>query len=98
MNSFKYADGKTPEGYVCSCCGKKGVRLYRQYQTFADHIKLMCRECALKNQGQDAPDFESEHSIGWLVAAVPTEDGETFWGYTSVPQDGVEWWNNLPKS
>lgn len=34
--------------------------------------------------------------IGWLVPAVPTEDGETFWGYTSVPSDGVLWWKLLP--
>ena len=33
--------------------------------------------------------------IGWLVPAVPTEDG-SFWGYTSVPQSGIEWWEALP--
>lgn len=35
-------------------------------------------------------------TIGWRVPAVPTEDGSTFWGYTSVPQPGVEWWHRLP--
>ena len=35
-------------------------------------------------------------SIGWLVPAVPTEEGNTFWGYTSVPYQGVYWWDNLP--
>ncbi len=34
-------------------------------------------------------------SIGWLVPAVPTENGETYWGYTSVPDDGVAWWRAL---
>jgi len=34
--------------------------------------------------------------IGWLVPAVPTPDGESFWGYTSVPQDACQWWHALP--
>lgn len=42
------------------------------------------------------PDSLFEHIIGWLVAAIPTEDGETYWGFTSVPQEGANWWNNLP--
>lgn len=35
-------------------------------------------------------------TIGWLVPAVPTEDGGTFWGYTSVPREGVDWWRQIP--
>lgn len=27
-----------------------------------------------------------------------TEEGDTFWGYTSVPSDGVIWWKALPTS
>lgn len=34
--------------------------------------------------------------IGWLLPAVPTPDNESFWGYTSVPEDGVIWWKKLP--
>lgn len=34
--------------------------------------------------------------IGWYVPAVPTEDLMAYWGYTSVPQDGVDWWKRLP--
>jgi len=34
--------------------------------------------------------------IGWRVPAVPTEDGKSYWGYTSVPQPGCDWWSNLP--
>ncbi len=33
--------------------------------------------------------------IGWRIPAVPTADGETYWGYTSVPDDGVRWWKAL---
>lgn len=92
---FSYADQTTPEGYVCGDCGVKGVRLYRKYQTFLNHQELRCRACALLNQKKDEPDQPSEH-IGWLVGAVPTEEGDTYWGYTSVPQPGVEWWDRLP--
>ena len=35
-------------------------------------------------------------SIGSYVPAVPTEENDTFWGYTSVPQAGCQWWNGLP--
>ncbi len=34
--------------------------------------------------------------IGWRVPAVPTEDGKSYWGYTSVPQPGCDWWGSLP--
>lgn len=36
----------------------------------------------------------STDTIGWLVPAVPSEN--SFWGYTSVPQEGVDWWRRLP--
>lgn len=35
-------------------------------------------------------------TIDWLIPAVPTEQNDTFWGYSSVPQDGCEWWERLP--
>ena len=105
---FSYTNlGVTPEGYVCKDCGAKGVRLYREYQTFLNHQHLRCRECAAKDQKPELDELvasglrdlnEREHSIGWLVAAVPTEEGDTYWGFTSVPQAGVEWWESLPKT
>lgn len=39
---------------------------------------------------------EKSDQIGWRVPAVPTEENDTFWGYTSVPQAGCEWWYKLP--
>lgn len=96
MKPFSYTGG-TPEGYTCGTCGKTGVRLYREYQTFLDQQQLYCRACALIKQKQPKPDNKSEHTIGWLVAAVPTVEGDTFWGFTSVPDEGVQWWNRLPK-
>lgn len=34
--------------------------------------------------------------IGWRVPAIPTEENDTYWGYTSVPQPGCDWWASLP--
>jgi len=98
----------TPEAYVCTSCGAKHVKLWRQYQTFLNHIDLLCAECAAKNQTIDISTMDehglylrddSKHltdQIGWLVPAVPTEEGDTFWGYSSVPLDGCTWWKSLP--
>ncbi len=86
--------------YVCSKCKVEGVKLWRQYQTFANHIELMCASCAAPGVEVDAEGrCESEHGrtdqIGsWMVPAVPV--GDTFWGYTSVPSQDVEWWRALP--
>lgn len=90
---FSYSEMSTPEGYLC-CCGKRGVRLYRKY---SEPVRsLLCRECALQEQRKGSPDQQSEHSIGWRVAAVPTEAGDEFWGFSAVPENGVEWWDRLP--
>jgi hypothetical protein len=35
-------------------------------------------------------------SIGWYVPAVPDEEGVGYWGYGSVPPEGVAWWRGLP--
>jgi hypothetical protein len=40
--------------------------------------------------------FRSGDQIGGLVPAVPTPDGDTFWGYSSVPDEDVLWWYGLP--
>lgn len=108
MGPIRYANPAVPEGYRCTGCGKSGGKLWRQYQTVASAIKLLCCDCAIKDQG---PSYQVEDidangkstndgcksdAIGWLVPAVPTEDGETFWGYTSVPEAGVAWWRALP--
>lgn len=78
--------------YVCQACGASGVKLWRYYQTFLENQRLLCRRCAEADQ---ANELEGDQ-IGWMVPAVPTEDGTTFWGYTSVPKDRVEWWKALP--
>jgi hypothetical protein len=80
--------------YECSKCGLSGVKLWRQYQTFLDNIELFCKECAEEDQGENLDVFSCE--IAWLVPAIPTEENDTYWGYTSVPEDRVRWWKSLP--
>ncbi len=92
--------------YKCTVCGVEGVRMWRQYQTFLDRIKLMCMACAEADQDRicelrsEASVFRSRRGpsdqIGWLIPAVPTSEGDTYWGYSSVPQDRIEWWQALP--
>lgn len=88
--------------YKCSECDARGVKLWRQYQTMADYLKLLCLDCAEKDSGKKLGDSDQ---LGWLVPAVPTElpnaddcipKGETFWGYSSVPGWGIKWWYALP--
>jgi hypothetical protein len=74
---------------------------------FLSHQSLYCCDCAGKRQERDVSTIDERgrvadrlvgrtDSIGWLVPAVPTAEGDTFWGYTSVPGPGVEWWQRLP--
>ena len=90
------------DSYRCKC-GAHGVRLFRQYQTFADNVELLCQACALIDQKKTLP-TQNGTSIGWLVAAVPCPpcevfgamQGQSFWGYTSTPQEACDWWYALP--
>lgn len=109
VGRFSYAvKVECPEGYRCCKCGLHGVKLWREYQTFADHAELLCGKCAMEREGKTGrgPDLDGRiyspttenmtDQIGWMVPAVPTPDGDTFWGYTSVPLEGVLWWKALP--
>lgn len=100
------ADHRPPKApftidYTCSKCKVKGVKLWRQYQTVADAQELVCAKCGapgvhVDEDGRaDTPGFGKTDQIGsWLVPAVPV--GDTYWGYTSVPSQDVEWWRKLP--
>lgn len=112
MEEFSYVMEEIPPSYKCSECGASGCKLWRQYQVLANAVDLLCVDCAIKNQtraetapievGEDGKHTDSEYgfasdNIGWLVPAVPVEDErQTYWGYTSVPENGVKWWVNLP--
>lgn len=100
-----YAHSITPSNYKCSGCGATGRKMWRQYQTFLSNIELMCAGCALKDQDKQGPvddrgfredEYGKTDQIGWMIPAIPTEEGDTYWGYTSIPQPGVIWWRQLP--
>ncbi len=100
-NTYLY--GVDLSSYKCADCGASGVKLWRVYQTTVDCVTLRCACCAEDNQRQShdtewkSPFAKGEgDQIGWLVPAVPTEDCESYWGYTSVPQLACDWWDNLP--
>lgn len=104
MGPCDYSRG-APEGYTCGDCGAHGVRLWRDFQTAMVAQALRCAACAEQHQRKGrGPAWRSPYSlgqgdqIGWLVPAVPTVEGNTFWGYTSVPPEGVAWWKRLPSA
>lgn len=107
FGSVDYSNIETPSGYKCSKCSATGCKLWRDYQTFLDNQSLLCAKCAAEEQKKDISTIdakgrrETEHGgrtdqIGWRIPAVPTIEGDTFWGYSSVPQAGCDWWANLP--
>jgi hypothetical protein len=81
-------------GYACSVCHATGVKLWRDSHTFLDSQTLACRSCAEREAGKPARDGSDQ--IGSRVPAVPTADGATFWGYSSVPEAACRWWRALP--
>jgi hypothetical protein len=107
MEGFKYVLGKAPAWYACAACKTSGVRLYRVYMCPGGG--LLCRACVVKEAKDEDAEITlggNEHDLGFRVAAVPTE-GQKFsprhkdppvamWGFTSVPPEGVRWWNSLP--
>lgn len=104
IKPFKYtAPPHAPEGYECFACDARGVKLWRESETFLGSLSLACAACSCAEIGianEVDADGRRVHArtdqIGRRVPAVPTEDGTTFWGYTSVPEAGVTWWRTLP--
>lgn len=97
--------------YACVDCRARNCKLWREYQTFACFISLKCVDCACKEQKKDARLVQADgrleieyvagykeltDSIGWLVPAVPCLEEDTYWGYSSVPEERVKWWKALP--
>lgn len=81
---------------ACCNCGRSGVKLWRKYQT-SDTSLLCLDHFDAKDQSDVRAGLRGKaHSIGWWVAAVPAIGKEGFWGFTSVPENGVAWWDSLP--
>jgi len=101
-----YSKAEIPPTYKCGQCGAKRVKLWREYQTFLNHQTLRCAHCPAINQKKDISKIDANgmrpsrggktDQIGWYIPAVPTEENDSYWGYTSVPQNGCEWWRKLP--
>lgn len=106
---FTYASGETPVTYKCQICGQTHVKLWRKSHTFLNEQTLVCASCLsrMHKEGKFTPQFKQGHwldkhgypksdQLGIYLPAVPTEENDTFWGYTSVPKAGCNWWNKLP--
>jgi hypothetical protein len=107
MKTVDYSKTTTPKDYKCANCGATGCKLWREYQTSSP--QLLCVDCAAKEEGKDITSMDERgfrdigqglrgktNQIGWYVPAVPDEEGIGYWGYTSVPEAGVKWWERLP--
>ena len=85
-----------PVDYTCAGCGAHGVKLWREYQTFAERTSLLCGDCTAKDQKRPL-DLSDGDQCGRRVPAVPTLNPDApWWGYTSVPAEGCAWWKALP--
>lgn len=104
---FIYASGTVPKGYACKRCSAKGCKLWRPYESW--NVVLLCAPCAASDQDKDISTIDADGrwgddrpypgrswAIGWFVPAVPVEEDEiSYWGYTSIPQVGIDWWRAL---
>ena len=108
LSSTNYEKGTIPEDYKCDNCNSRGVKLWREDNTFADDTELLCSQCSAKAQKKNVSSMQSDgryksdlgmtDQIGWMIPAVPVEGDSTYWGYTSVPEKGCMWWRNLPNT
>lgn len=81
------------DDYICGRCSAAGVKLWRPRGS-SPVLGLLCLSCVEEKAGKK---IEPNTFAPWgahYVPAVPCEDG--YWGYTSVPQVDVDWWEALP--
>lgn len=90
--------------YECSKCGKTQVRLWRGYNDFSP--ELLCAKCAEAHEAKrhcSTPGWISPYKqgqgdqIGWHIPACPHPSPDSYWGYSSVPQESIDWWLSLPE-
>ena len=83
--------------YHCHKCKASGLKLWRKPHAAAndDGHELLCAKCLAPDIEVDAQGLwgGTDQISGWL-SAIPVDD--TFWGYTSVPSQDIEWWQQLP--
>ena len=101
---------KTYKCQICGATHVKLWRKYQAFVEDNTLVCASCLS-QMHTQGKFMPVFrDTQHggswtdkfgqnisdSIGDFVPAVPTEENDTFWGYSSVPKEGCAWWNKLP--
>jgi len=100
-----YSSEKAPPDYKCGKCKATQRKLWREYNTFLCFQTFLCADCSLAEEGEQGPvgadgkhlgEFGRTNQIGMRFPAVPTEEGDTYWGYTSTPNAGWLWWERLP--
>lgn len=111
VDQLDYSSTAVPRDYKCGTCGVTGVKLWREYNSFCPELACVECACKRSQNGhcsapvqladvaEDGTHIWREQrcdQIGWLVPCVPATDNESYWGYTSVPIAGVQWWKRLP--
>lgn len=85
-----------PADYKCGQCGAEGVKLWRKSATSepVHEQPLLCGACTEKEQGKPLDLAQSDQCWGRCPAVPDLRGG--WWGYSSVPEEGVAWWHALP--
>ena len=89
--------------YHCHKCQQRDVKLWRPVHGGTNNKGqgLLCAACLApgilvdeegKWQEPNIPGMRTDQVKSWLPA-IPV--GDTYWGYSSVPSQDVEWWRNL---
>ena len=79
---------------LCTTCAAKAGDMI--IDEINENGEVICHE--KKGKKPKKPDqFNRSYSIGWWVPAVPCDENykEGFWGFTSIPELGVKWWQKL---
>jgi len=106
LKDFRPGKSAYTVDYHCHKCKARDVKLWRGVHGCADDEgnELLCASCLapgieVSSEGKASwkmdgmSERDSDQINGWLPA-VPVDD--TYWGYSSVPSQDVEWWVALP--
>ena len=89
--------------YICSKCLKTNCKLWRL--SCSSSVELKCANCLgfgskIDSSGKVVSDMTNSKTdqLGSFVPAVPKSatDFSGYWGYTSVPDNMIDWWTSLP--
>lgn len=102
---------ETTVDYSCGACKARGVKLWRGvHGCKMDGHELLCAACVappgtfVDDDGKRVNEYTGLFNtglpdrptvcVGRGLPAIPVDD--TFYGHTSVPPEGFEWWRTLP--